>query len=70
MSRLKVEATVRPKIYKVTLRGHSAMIVAELVSYGVAYGFDEEQPDPELEAALAKYNSRKLAQLIRQAVLS
>lgn len=71
MSRgLQVEATVRPKVYKVTLRGRSTMICAELVSYGVAYGFEEEQPDPELEVALARYNSKKLAALIRGAVLS
>lgn len=67
MSRLQVEATVRPKVFKVTLRGRSAMVIAELVSYGVAYGFDEERPDPELEAALARYNSKKLAALIRSA---
>ena len=65
--RLTLEKTVVPGIYVARLGDRVARIVAHVCNGRGVYGFDEEHPSPDVEAALARRSDKAMAILIQGA---
>jgi hypothetical protein len=64
---LVFEKTTRPGIFQARQGDHTAQVVAHVCNGRGVYGFDEEQPDADIELALARRSDQAIARLIQSA---
>lgn len=64
---LVFEKTVRPGVFVAKVGERSALVVAHVVNGRGVYGFEEAQPDPAIEAMLAKRSDAQVAKLVTTA---
>lgn len=66
-ARLVFEKTARAGVFIARLGERTAMVQAHVCNGRGVYGFDEEAPNPYVEAALARRSDRQVAALIASA---